>query len=81
MSDALVAVHPLGGYCLQLVFRNGSSAMVNMENRINTIRFSRLKSPELFKTVKAEGDKLVWSDGTETISIYTNEILDIMMMD
>ena len=81
MSEALVAVHPIEDYCLQLTFRNGSTAMVNMENRIKTLRFARLASPEVFRSVRAEGDKIIWTDGNDTISIYTNEILDIMIMD
>ena len=81
MSNALIAVYPLGGYCLQLIFRNGSTAMINMENRIHTVRFSQLASLELFRTVKAAGDKIVWSDGKKTLSIYTNEILDFMIME
>ena len=81
MSNALIAVYPLGGYCLQLIFRNGSTAMINMENRIHTVRFSKLASPELFRTVQAAGDEIIWSDGKNTISIYTNEILDFLIME
>ena len=81
MDQCLKEVHPLKDYRLELVFINGSRAVVNMEKRIRTIRFSKLTSQKLFMTAKAAGDRIVWSDGTETLSVYANDILDLMMMD
>ena len=81
MNYSLVSVYPLEKYYLRLIFKNGSTAMVNMENRIHTLRFSQLASPEFFRTVKVVGDKIIWSDGKKNVGIYTNEILDIMMLD
>ena len=81
MDQYLKEVHPVKDYRLELVFRNGSRAVVNMEKRIHTLRFSRLTSKKLFMTAKAAGDRIVWSDGNEEFSVYVNDILDLMMMD
>ena len=55
--------------------------MVNMTRRMETLRFSRLAPPEIFATARAEGDKVVWTDGEASFGVYCTELLDAMMMD
>lgn len=81
MDSALKTVRPLPGYRLEVTFQNGSMAIVNMEQRVKTLRFSRLSSEDTFSTARAEGDKVVWNDKGMTLSFYCNELLDAMMMD
>lgn len=81
MGQGLVSVKPLPDFRLEMEFRNGSKALVNLENRVRTVRFHELSSAELFASAKAVGDKVVWSDGVRTFGVYCNEILDAMMMD
>lgn len=81
MDTILKAVTPLPDYRLALTFRNGSSAVVNMERRVKTLRFARLASPQVFTTVKADGDKVVWQDGGTSFGVYCHELLDAMLMD
>jgi len=81
METILESVAPLPGYRLALTFRNGSSAVVNMERRVRTLRFARLASPQVFTTVKADGDKVVWQDGGTSFGVYCHELLDAMLME
>jgi len=81
MESMLKAVTPLAGYRLELTFRNGSTAVVNMERRVKTLRFARLASPQVFASVKADGDKVVWQDGGTSFGVYCNELLDAMLME
>ena len=81
MDSGLAEVIPLPGYCLELRFRNGSSAVVNMTRRVNTLRFSRLAEPEMFRSARASGNKVVWTDGKHIVSAFCNELLDTMLMD
>ena len=81
MGACLIELQPLDNYRLRLVFRNGSTAVVNMENRVRSLRFSRLTSPELFRTAKAAGDRIIWSDGRETVSAYVSEIIESMLLE
>ncbi len=81
MGVALKEVRPLSGFRLELVFQNGSSAIVNMENRIKTLRFSPLSSESLFTTARAEGDKVIWSSGDKSFGVYCGELLDAMLLD
>ena len=81
MDGILLSAKPLPGYRLELVFRNGSSAVVNMERRVKALRFSRLDAESIFCSAKAEGDKVVWTDGGGSFEVYCTELLDAMMMD
>ena len=81
MNTALKSVQPLPDYQLELQFQNGSMAVINMKKRVRTLRFSRLASEEMFATGKASGDKVEWSDGHDTVSVYCSELLDSMLMD
>ena len=81
MDTVLKSVTPLPDYRLELTFRNGSTAVVNMERRIQTLRFARLSSPQIFATAKADGDKVVWQDGGTSFGVYCNELLDAMLME
>lgn len=81
MDVVLKAARSLPHYRLELVFQNGSTAVVNMEQRVRKSRFACLASARVFATAKAEGDKVVWRyDGT-SFGVYCGELLDAMMMD
>ena len=81
MSTSLTEVKALPGYRIQLDFRNGSTAVVNMEQRVRTLRFARLAPAQVFATARAEGDRVVWQDGTTIFGVYCSELLDAMLMD
>ena len=81
MESVLKTVTPLPGYRLELNFQNGSTAVVNMSRRVETLRFSRLAPAQVFATARAEGDKVVWTDGKMPFGVYCGELLDAMLMD
>ena len=81
MDSILKEVRPLPDYRLELAFQNGSTAVVNMERRIKTLRFARLAPKKVFATAKAEGDRVVWQDGAALFGVYCTELLDAMLMD
>ncbi len=81
MDTILKAVRPLPGHRLELSFQNGSTAVVNMEQRIRTLRFARLAPAQVFFTARAEGDKVVWQDDGKPFGVYCGELLDAMLLD
>ena len=81
MDGYLRSARSLPGHRLELVFQNGSTAVVNMERRVKTLRFSRLDAEAVFDTAKADGDRVVWFDGKNHFAVYCSELLDAMMMD
>ena len=81
MVSALKEVRPLPDYRLELSFQNGSTAVVNLQRRIQTLRFARLAPAKVFATARTEGDRVVWQDGEASFGVYCSELLDAMMMD
>ena len=81
MDAGLSDVKPLPDFRLEMNFRNGSKAVVNLRGRIKTVRYSRLTSPELFATARAEGDKVVWGDDGGMVSAWCSELLEAMLLD
>ena len=81
MDSVLKAVRPLPDHRLELAFQNGSTAIVNMEQRVRTLRFARLAPAQVFATARAEGDRVVWQDGKTSFGVYCGELLDAMLMD
>ena len=80
MESVLKSVRPLPDYRLELAFQNGSTAVVNMRQRVRTLRFARLASVQVFATARAEGDKVVWQDGKTIFGVYCGELLDAMLL-
>ncbi len=80
MDSVLKAVRPLPDHRLELAFQNGSTAVVNMEQRVRTLRFARIGPEQVFTTARAEGDKVVWQDGKTLFGVYCGELLDAMLM-
>ena len=56
MGASVASVQALPEYRLRVCFCNGSEAIVNMERRIQAIRFHKLADPGLFETAQAQGD-------------------------
>ena len=81
MGSVLKAVRPLPDHRLELAFQNGSTAVVNMEQRIRTLRFARHAPAQVFFTARVEGDKVVWQDGKTIFGVYCGELLDAMLLD
>ena len=77
----LRSAKPLPSHRIELIFKNGSTAVINMERRIGTLRFARIADEAVFASAKAEGDKVVWFDGNTPFAVYCSELLDAMMMD
>ena len=78
MGASVASVQALPEYRLRVCFCNGSEAIVNMERRIQAIRFHKLADPGLFET--AQGDAVIWKRGGESIHATISELLDSMML-
>jgi hypothetical protein len=60
-------------YRLEVLLDNGSSFIINLSNRLKTIRFSPLADPAFFKSVVREGDFVRWGGQVE---ISLGELLE-----
>ena len=78
MGASVASVQALPEYRLRVCFCNGSEAIVNMERRIQAIRFHKLADPGLFETAQAQGDAVIWKRGGESIHATISELRESM---
>lgn len=69
-------VKPLDNYMLQIVFANGEKRLYDMKKQLDKPFYFRLKSPEIFKTVKVSDITLEWITGEDICpdELYNNSI-------
>lgn len=67
-------VTPKDHYCLEVLLENGSSVVLNLENRLQTIRFGILSDKELFSHVTTDGTYIRWGKNVE---ISVNEVFQL----
>jgi len=65
MSSHITDVVPKDDYRLEVLLDNGSSVMLNLKSRLQTIRFGILSDKELFKTATTDGIIIRWGDKIE----------------
>lgn len=78
MYPVIREVEPLEGSRIRVLFTNGSCAVVNLKQRTYSMRFSRLQDEALFNSVTTDGMYVIWSKGTDCISVSVNELLDAL---
>lgn len=76
MSSALEGVKPMPGFKLELDFKNGSSTVVDMSQRVKAMGFSAFSPEQTFSTARALGDRIVWTERGRIFGIYCDELLD-----
>jgi len=63
----LTGVKHVGGYALELVFEDGSTRSVDLEDHLDGEVFEPLRDPERFRTahLNADIDTVVWDNGAD----------------
>lgn len=70
----IISVQPLRNFMIQVGFDNGTIVTLNMEHKLNTIRFQQLRDRELFCSAGTDGYSIKWN---EFIEISITEIFEI----
>lgn len=70
----IVKVVPREDYRLEVMLDNGSSIVLNLESRLQTLRFGMLTDKELFYRATTDGNYVRW--GNE-IEISINEVFQL----
>lgn len=58
-------VIPKENYCLEVLLENGSSVILNLESRLQTVRFGILSNKELFSRASTDGTYVRWDKKVE----------------
>ena len=63
--NRIKAVVPKEDYCLEVQLENGSSVILNLESRLQTLRFGMLSDKEFFRKATTNGICISWDDKIE----------------
>ncbi len=81
MDTAVLNMRALPDYKLELSFKNGSKALINMSERVENMRFSAIQDSKDFLTATIVGEEVVWTrEGSIIVKASVNELLDSMQM-
>ena len=72
------SVVPQDGYKLNIILENGSSIVLNLEDRLDTVRFKLLADKVFFESVTTDGNYLRWDN---KIEIAINEVFQLAQKD
>lgn len=67
-------VVPQADYKLEIMFENGSSLILNMENKLGTVRFGMLSNKEFFQQAITDGNYVKWDN---KIEISASEVFQL----
>jgi len=72
------AVVPLKDYRLFMEMESGSNVTVDLSGKLHTMKYAELANEALFKTVKTDGDYVIWGGGR--IRLTANELMEVILM-
>lgn len=70
----IINVETKDNFCLHVELENGSSILLNLESRLETVRFGMLADMDFFKSVSTDGNFIRWGD---LVEISINEIFQL----
>lgn len=71
----ITEVIPKENYRLEVLFENGSGAVLNFSKKIHTIRFGMLSDKDFFSRVKTDGTLITWDN---KIEMSVREVLQML---
>ena len=69
------SVVPREDYRLEVLLENGSSIILNLADRLNTVRFGLLEDKEFFQRATTDGDFVRWDN---KIEISVSEVFQLV---
>lgn len=67
-------VIPKEDYCLEVLLENGSSVVLNLASRLQTVRFGVLSDKELFSRATTDGIYVRWD---KKVEISVDEVFQL----
>jgi hypothetical protein len=71
-------VLPMKDYRLFLEMEGGSTATVDLSDRLHTIKFAELADEAFFKTAVTDGDYIIWGGGRLRLTV--NELMEVILL-
>jgi len=57
---------------------SGSSVTVDLSVKLHTMKYAELNNEALFKSVKTDGDYVIWGDGRLRLTV--NELMEVVLL-
>lgn len=70
----IMQVLPKEDYRLEVQLDNGSSVILNLKNKLGTVRFGMISDIELFRRASTDGSYIRWDNKVE---ISVNEVFQL----
>jgi hypothetical protein len=71
-------VLPMKDYRLLMEMEGGSTVIVDLSNKLRTMKYSELTDEGFFKTATTDGDYVIWGDGR--LRLTANELMEIILL-
>jgi len=72
----------LPNYQLKIQMETGNDILFDFTSRIQSIRYGRLQDPEIFASVRTDGDALIFGvNEEELVTITADDFMDLLMID
>jgi hypothetical protein len=65
-------------YRLFMEMESGSSIIVDLSCKLDTIKYCELEDERLFKKVRTDGDYVIWGDSQ--VKVTARELLDVVLI-
>lgn len=75
-------VIPMEDGCLQVEMESGSTVYLDMQRRMQSVRFGLLRNEDVFRSVETDGYRLIfYKDGSEVLEIPAVTFMDLLTVD
>lgn len=72
------SVLPMKDYRLFIEMESGSSMIVDLSVKLNTMKYKELADETLFKTASTDGNYVIWDGGR--LKLTVNELMDVALL-
>jgi hypothetical protein len=72
------SVVPMKDYRLFMEMESGSSVIVDLSAKLDTIKYGELEDEQLFKKVRTDGNYVIW--GHNQVKVTARELLDVVLV-
>lgn len=71
-------VVPIKGYRLFMEMESGSSVIVDLSVKLDTMKYKDLTDVKIFESAKTDGDYVIWGNGRVRVTV--KELMDVVLI-
>lgn len=72
------SVLPMKDYRLLMEMEGGSTVIVDLSNKLHTMKYAQLAEKAFFKTAATDGDYVIWGGGSLCLTV--NEMMEVVLL-